>query len=100
MVYHSDEIPLDIGFSLTDLLPMHCMYWNFDTIKNVLFWYKTTIMIFKNRAYFSVTSIALNDVNARGANAIKPFAWEIGTGQKFVSLSVDKGEMSQKTIDM
>ena len=24
MVYHSDEIPLDIGFSLTGLLPMHC----------------------------------------------------------------------------
>ena len=23
MVYHSDEIPLDIGFSLTGLLPMH-----------------------------------------------------------------------------
>ena len=22
MVYHSDEIPLDIGFSLTGLLPM------------------------------------------------------------------------------
>ena len=23
MVYHFDEIPLDIGFSLTGLLPMH-----------------------------------------------------------------------------
>ena len=26
MVYHSDEIPLDIGYSLTGLLPMHCVY--------------------------------------------------------------------------
>ena len=86
MVYHSDEIPLDIGFSLTGLLPMHCIYWNFDTIKIVISWYKATILIFKNLAYFSVTSIALNDVNVRGSNGIKPFAWEIGTGQKFVSI--------------
>ena len=82
MVYHSDDIPLDIGFSLTGLLPMHCVYWNFDTIKIVLSRYKATFLIFKNRAYFSVTSIALNEVNVRGGNAIKPFAWEIGTGQK------------------
>ena len=28
MLYHSDEIPLDIGFSLAGLLPiMHCMYY-------------------------------------------------------------------------
>ena len=86
MVYHSDEIPLDNGFSLTGLLSMHCMYWNFDTIKIVLSWYKATILIFKNRAYFSVTSIAFNDVNVRGGSAIKSFAWEIGTSQKFVSL--------------
>ena len=66
MVYHWDEIPLDIGFSLTGLLPMHCMYWNFDTTKIVLSWCKATILIFKNHAYFSVTSIALNDVNVRG----------------------------------
>ena len=74
MVYHSDEIPLDIGFSLTGLMPMHCMYRNFDTIKIVLSWYKATILIFKNRVYFSVTSVALNDVNVRGGNLIKPFA--------------------------
>ena len=86
MVYLSDEIPLDIGFSLTGLLPMHCVYWNCDTIKIVLFWYKAIFLIFKNRAYFSVTSIALNDVNVRGGNVIKPFAQEIGTVQKFVSL--------------
>ena len=43
-------------------------------------------MIFKNRAYLSVTSVALNDVNVRGGNVIKPFAREIGAGQKFVSL--------------
>ena len=74
MVYHSDEIPLDIGFGLTGLLPMHCTYGNFDTIKIVLSWDKATILIFKNSAYFSVTSIALYDVNVRGGNAIKPFA--------------------------
>ena len=86
MVSHSVEIPLDIGFSLAGLLPMHCVYCNFDTIKIVLFWYKAIFLIFKNRAYFSVTSIALNDVNVRGGNVIKPFAREYGTGQKFVSL--------------
>ena len=86
MVYHSDEIPIDIGYRITGLLPKHCMYLNCDTIKIVLYWYKATILIFKNPAYFSITSIALNDVNVRGGNAIKPFAQEIGTGQKFVLL--------------
>ena len=86
MVYHSDEIPLDIGFSFTGLLPMHCVYWNLDTINIVLSWYKSTFPIFKNGAYFSVTSIALNHVNVSGGNGIKPFAWEVGTSQKFVSL--------------
>ena len=46
MVTRSDELPLDIGFSLTGQLPMHRMYWNFDTIKIVLSWYKATIPIF------------------------------------------------------
>ena len=86
MVYHADEIPLDIGFSLTGLLPMHCVYWNCGIIKIVLFWYKAIYQIFKNRAYFSVTYVAWNDVNVRGGNVIKPFAREIGTSQKFVSL--------------
>ena len=81
MVYHSDEIPLDIGFSLTGPLPMHCVYWNFDRIKIVLSWYKATFPIFKNRAYFNVMSIALNDVNVRGGNVVKPFAREIGSVQ-------------------
>ena len=70
---------------------MHCEYWNFDTIKIVLSWYKAIFPIFKNRAYFSVTSIALNDVNVRGSNVIKQFAQEIGTCQKFVSLQQIKG---------
>ena len=68
MVYHSDDIPLDIGFSLTGLLPMYCVYWNFDTIKIVLSFYRATFPIIKNHAHFSVTSIALNDVNVRGGN--------------------------------
>ena len=42
--------------------------------------------IFKNSAYFNVTSIAKNDVNVSWANVIKPFAREIGSGQKLVSL--------------
>ena len=86
MVYYSDEIPLDICFRLAGLLPMHCVYWNFDTIKIVLSWNKATIPIFKNRAYFSATSISLNDVNVRGGNLLKPFARDISTGQKYVSL--------------
>ena len=88
MVYLSDEIPkyTCIGYSLTGLLPMHCVIWNFDTIKIVLSWYKAKFLIFKNRAYFSVMSIVLNDVNVRGGNVIKQFAREIGTSQKFVSL--------------
>ena len=87
MVYHSDEIPLGIGFSLTGLLPMHCVYCNFDTNKIVLSWSKATFPIFNSSAYFSVTSIAVNDVNVRGGNVIKPFAREIGTNHKFVSFS-------------
>ena len=45
---------------------MRCVYWNFDTIKFDLSWDKATFPIFKNPAYFSVTSIALNHVNAEG----------------------------------
>ena len=86
MVYHSDGIPPDIGFSLTGLLHMHCVYWNFDTIKIVLSLYKATFPIFNNLANFSVATVALNDVNVRGGNVIKPFAGEIGTSQKFSSL--------------
>ena len=92
MVYHSDETPLEIGYSLTGLLPMHCVYSNFDTIKIVLSWYKATFPIFKYHARSSVTSIALNDVNVRGGNVVTPFAREIGTSQKFVSLSQIKGK--------
>ena len=44
-------------------------------------------------------SVALNDDNVKGGNVIKPFAREIGTGQKFVSLLQIK-VMSQKTMDM
>ena len=87
MVYHSDEILLDIGLSLTGLLPMHCVHWIFDTIKIVLSWYKTTFQIFKNRAHFCITSIALNDVNVRGGNVIKPFAREIGSVQNLYRYS-------------
>ena len=50
MVYHWDEIPLESGCSLTGLLPMHGVYWNFDTFKSVLTWYKATFPISKNRA--------------------------------------------------
>ena len=53
---------------------------------SIHFWYEAIFLIFKDRARLSVTSIALNDVNIRGGNVIKPFAREIGTGQKFVSL--------------
>ena len=60
---------------------MHCVYWNFDIIKIFLSWYKATFLIFKNRAYFGVTSIALNEVSVKGGNVIKPFAREIGTSQ-------------------
>ena len=76
MVYQSDEMPLDIGFSLAGLLPMHCVYCNFDTIKIILSWYKATY-----RAYLSGMYIALIDVNVRGGNVLRPFARDIGTGQ-------------------
>ena len=87
MVYQSDEIPLDIGFSLAGLLPMHCVYWNFDTIKIILSWYKATFPIFKNHAYLSFMSIALIDVNVRGGNVLRPFARDIGTGQSLYRYS-------------
>ena len=95
MVYHSDEIPLDFGFSLTGLLPMHSVYWNFVTIIIGLSWYKVTFPIFMNRAYFRVTSIALNDVNIRGGNVIKPVCTRNRYRSLFV-LMADKGEMSKK----
>ena len=66
---------------------MHCVYWNLDTIKIVLSWYKTTVPIFKNRAHFSIRSIAFNDVKVRGGNVIKPFAREIGSVQNLYRYS-------------
>ena len=63
--------------------------------KIFLSWYKAKFPIFKNSAYFSVTSIALNDVNVKGGNVIKQFAREIGTSQKFVSLQQLKGNESE-----
>ena len=62
-------------------------------MKIVLSWYKATFPIFKSRAYFSVTSIALNDVNVRGGSVIKPFAREISSGKSLLVIA-DKGEMS------
>ena len=52
--------------------------------------------IFKNCAHFSVASIALNDVNVKGGNVIKPFEREIGSGQKIVSLYQIKGKRVRK----
>ena len=49
--------------------------------------FKATFPIFENRACFSVTSIALNDVNVRGGNVINPFARDIGSDQKFYRYS-------------
>ena len=49
---------------------------------------KWSFPIFKKRAYFSVTSIALNEINVREGNVIIPFALEIGSGQKFVCMFV------------
>ena len=95
MVYHSDEIHLDIGLSLTGLLHMHCVYCNFDTIKVVLSWCKAAFPIFKNRAYFSVTPIAVIDVNVRGGNVIKPFEQEIGTVKRLYPYSRYRGNESE-----
>ena len=61
---------------------MHHVYWNFDKIKIVLSRYKDKMLIFKIRAHFSVTSIALNGVNVRGGNVNKTVARDIGTSQK------------------
>ena len=50
--------------------------------------------------YFSVTFIALNDVSVRGGNVVKPFAREKLYRSKVFIVIADKGEMSQKTMDM
>ena len=73
MAYHTDEITLDIGFSLTSLLYMymHCAYSNFVKIK-LFFLTQSKKPIFNNRAHFNVTSLASNDVNVRGENVVKP----------------------------
>ena len=60
--------------------------------QNRPFLVQSHISIFKNHAYFSVTSIALNDVSVRGGNVTKPFGREIDTSQKFVSLWQIKGK--------
>ena len=57
------------------------------------------MLIFKNRAYFSVTSIALKDVNVRGGNIIKP-SHEKSVPVKSWQRLVDKREMSPKKSGM
>ena len=99
MVYHSDEIHLDIGFSLTGLLLMHCVYCNFDTIQIVLSWYKATFSIFKNRAYFSASPIAVNDDYVRGSY-VKTVCTRNLYWTKGCIVIADKGEISQRTMDM
>ena len=54
--------------------------------QNCPFLVQSHISDFQDYVYFSVTSIALKDANIRGGNVINPFAREIGTSQKFVSL--------------
>ena len=100
MVYHSDEIPLDIGLSLTGLQPMHCVYCNFDTVKIVLSWYKATFLIFKKHVYFSVTSIAVNDINVKDGNVKNPVCTRNRYGSKVCIVIADKGKMNQLTMDM
>ena len=58
MAYHSDEIPPDIGFNLTGLLPMHVLYSNFCPF--------LTQFSKKKHAHFDVMNIASKDVNVRG----------------------------------
>ena len=72
MACHSNEIPIDIVLSFTGLLPMHSSYSNSDTIKFALSRSKAKMQIFNNNVYFSVTSLALNDVHVREGNIIKP----------------------------
>ena len=50
--------------------------------------------------YFSVTSIALNDVNGRGGNAIKTVCMRNRYRSKVCIVIADKREMSEKTMDM
>ena len=52
---------------------------------------------FKSHAYFSVTSIALNDVNVRGGNVIKP-SHEKPVPAKIGSVLADKREINPKTM--
>ena len=63
-VYHSDEIP-QFNWSAAYAL---CI----ETSIQAKLSFPDSKPIFKNHAYFSVTSIALNDVNLRGGNVIKP----------------------------
>ena len=51
--------------------------------------------MFKNPAYFSVTSIALNDVNVRGGNVIKPFAREMVAVKSLHRYSRYRGNKSE-----
>ena len=57
------------------------------TVESLISFYLSFIYL-----YFSVTSIALNDVNVRSGNIINPFAREIGNSQMFASLLQIKGK--------
>ena len=70
MAYRSDEIPLDIGFSLTGLLPMQGLYSNFDTVK--ISFLKPNCRFSTTMHIFYVKPHGLNDVSIGGSNVIKP----------------------------
>ena len=65
MVYHSDEILLDwLQFNWSAAYALCVLKLRYNQI--VLSLFKATFPIFKNRVHFSVTSIALNDINIKG----------------------------------
>ena len=70
-----------------ELLNFFCSGIHGCTVEALILFYLSFIYL-----YFSVTSIALNDVSVREGNILKPFAREIGTSQKFASLLQIKGK--------
>ena len=88
MVYHLDEILLDMGFSFNWSAAYALCVLKLRYNQNCSFLVQNHISDFqKNCAHFSITSIVLNDVNIKGGNVIKPFAREIGSVQNLYRYS-------------
>ena len=92
MVYHSDEIPPDIWFQFNWSAAYALCILKLRYNQNCPFLVQSHISDFQEPCIFKCYVHCFKRRQRKRGNVIKPFAREIGTSQKFVSLLQIKGK--------